>query len=69
MQTIKFFAILVAAATEAAAESAPTRRLMVNIPARKIALVEDGKVLKVYPWRWARKARRARPAPSISRAT
>jgi lipoprotein-anchoring transpeptidase ErfK/SrfK len=48
MQTIKFFAILVAAATEMAAESAPTRRLMVNIPARKIALVQDGKVLRIY---------------------
>ena len=48
MQTIRFFAILVAAATEMAAETAPTRRLLVNIPARKIALVEDGKVLKVY---------------------
>ncbi len=49
MQTIKFFAILVAAATEMAAESAPTRRLIVNMPARKIALVQDGKVVKVYP--------------------
>jgi lipoprotein-anchoring transpeptidase ErfK/SrfK len=49
MQTIKYLAILVAAATEAAAESAPSRRLLVNIPARKIALLEDGKVLKVYP--------------------
>ena len=49
MQTIKFFAILVAAATEIAAESAPTRRLIVNISARKIALVQDGKVVKVYP--------------------
>ncbi len=48
MQTIKFFAILVAAATEMAAESAPTRRLIVNIPARKIALVQDGKILKIY---------------------
>jgi lipoprotein-anchoring transpeptidase ErfK/SrfK len=48
MQTIKFFAILVAAATEMAAESAPSRRLLVNIPARKIALVEDGKVVKMY---------------------
>jgi len=48
MQTIKYFAILVAAATEMEAETAPTRRLLVNIPARKIALVEDGKVLKVY---------------------
>jgi lipoprotein-anchoring transpeptidase ErfK/SrfK len=49
MQAIKFFAILVAAATEMAAESAPTRRLIVNISARRIALVEDGKVVKVYP--------------------
>jgi lipoprotein-anchoring transpeptidase ErfK/SrfK len=48
MQTIQFFAILVAAATEMAAESGPSRRLIVNIPARKIALVQDGKVLKVY---------------------
>jgi lipoprotein-anchoring transpeptidase ErfK/SrfK len=49
MQIVKFFAILVAAATEMAAESVPVRRLIVNIPARKIALIEDGKVLKVYP--------------------
>jgi len=48
MQTIKFFAILIAAATEMAAESAPTRRLIVNIPARKIVLLEDGKVVKIY---------------------
>jgi lipoprotein-anchoring transpeptidase ErfK/SrfK len=48
MQTMKFFAILVAATTEMFAESGPSRRLIVNIPARKIALVEDGKVLKVY---------------------
>jgi lipoprotein-anchoring transpeptidase ErfK/SrfK len=49
MHTIRFFAILVAAATEVAAESASTRRLLVNIPARKIAFIEDGKVVKVYP--------------------
>ena len=49
MQTIKFFAILIAAATELAAENAPTRRLIVDIPARKIALLEDGKVVKIYP--------------------
>ena len=49
MQTIKFFAILMAAATEVAAESAPTRRLIVNIPARKLVLVVDGKVVKMYP--------------------
>jgi lipoprotein-anchoring transpeptidase ErfK/SrfK len=49
MQTIKFFAILMAASTEMLAESAPSRRLIVNIAARKIVLVEDGKVLKTYP--------------------
>ncbi len=50
MQAIKFFAILMAAATpEMFAENAPSRRLIVNIAARKIVLVEDGKVLKMYP--------------------
>jgi len=49
MQTLRFVAVLMAAASEMAAEGAPTRRLIVNIPARKIALVEDGKVVKVYP--------------------
>ncbi len=48
MQMIKFFAILMAAASELAAESAPSRRLIVNIPARKIALVEDGKVIRMF---------------------
>jgi hypothetical protein len=48
MQTIQFFAVLVAAASEMAGESLPTRRLMVNIPARKIALVEDGKIVRMY---------------------
>jgi lipoprotein-anchoring transpeptidase ErfK/SrfK len=50
MQTIKFFAILMAATTpEMFAENAPSRRLIVNIAARKIVLVEDGKVVKMYP--------------------
>ncbi|HEX5229458.1 MAG TPA: L,D-transpeptidase [Bryobacteraceae bacterium] len=49
MQTLRFVVILMAAASEMAAESAPTRRLIVNIPARKIALLVDGKVVKVYP--------------------
>jgi lipoprotein-anchoring transpeptidase ErfK/SrfK len=48
MQTLKFFAVLVAAASEMAAESVPTRRLLVNIPARKMVLMEDGKILKMY---------------------
>lgn len=49
MQTLKFLAVLIAAATEMAAENAPTRWLIVNLAARKIILVEDGKVLKTYP--------------------
>jgi lipoprotein-anchoring transpeptidase ErfK/SrfK len=50
MQTIKFFAILMAASTEMfAGEGGPSRRLIVNIAARKIVLVEDGKVVKMYP--------------------
>ena len=61
MQTIKFFAILIAAATEMSAETAPTRRLIVNIPARKIALVQNGKVLKVYPVAVGKKST---PSPS-----
>jgi lipoprotein-anchoring transpeptidase ErfK/SrfK len=48
MQTLKVVAILMTAAAELAAET-PTRRLIVNIAARKIALVEDGKVVKIYP--------------------
>jgi len=63
MQTIKFFAILVAAASEMAAETAPTRRLMVNIPARKIVLVEDGKVVKMYSVAVGKKST---PSPSGS---
>src|SRR5580698_10886338 len=50
MQTIKFFAILMAASTEMfAGEGGPSRRLIVNIAARKIVMVEDGKVVKMYP--------------------
>ena len=32
-----------------AADSAPTRRIVVSIPDRKLALLEDGRVIKVYP--------------------
>jgi lipoprotein-anchoring transpeptidase ErfK/SrfK len=49
MQTVKFLAILFAASTEILAEDAPSRRLIVNIAARKIVLMEDGRVLKMYP--------------------
>jgi len=48
MQTIKILAILAEAATEVTAEGA-TRRLVVSIPDRKIALLEDGRVVKVFP--------------------
>jgi lipoprotein-anchoring transpeptidase ErfK/SrfK len=48
MQILRFVTVLMAAASEMAAESAASRRLIVNIPARKIALVEGGKVLKIY---------------------
>ena len=63
MQTIKFAAILMAAGAEMlAAESAPsTRRLIVNLSARKIVLVEDGKVLKMYP---VAVGKRSTPSPS-----
>lgn len=49
MQTIQIVAILMAAASELAAENVPTRRLLVSLPARKIVLLEDGRVLKTYP--------------------
>jgi len=47
MQTIKIMAILAAAAAEVYGESA-TRKLVVSIPDRKIALIENGRVVKVY---------------------
>jgi L,D-transpeptidase ErfK/SrfK len=48
MQALKLMAILAAASAEVYAAGA-TRRLVISIPDRKIALVEDGRVLKVYP--------------------
>jgi lipoprotein-anchoring transpeptidase ErfK/SrfK len=48
MQAIKLLAILAAAATEVFAEGA-TRRIVVSLPDRKIALFEDGRLVKVYP--------------------
>jgi lipoprotein-anchoring transpeptidase ErfK/SrfK len=48
MQAIQLLAILATAATEVFAEDA-TRRLIVSIPDRKIVLMEDGRVVKVYP--------------------
>ncbi len=48
MRAIRLLAVLATAATEALAEDA-TRRLIVSIPDRKIVLLEDGRVVKVYP--------------------
>jgi L,D-transpeptidase ErfK/SrfK len=48
MQAIRFLAIFATAATEVFAESS-SRRLIVSIPDRKIVLMEDGHVVKVYP--------------------
>jgi len=47
MQIIKLLAILAAASAEVFAEGG-TRRLVISIPDRKIALFEDGRVLRVY---------------------
>jgi len=47
MQAIKILAVLVAASTEVFAEGG-TRRLVVSLADRKIALFEDGRVVKVY---------------------
>jgi lipoprotein-anchoring transpeptidase ErfK/SrfK len=47
IQAIKLLAILAATATEVFAEDT-TRRLVVSIPDRKIVLMEDGHVVKVY---------------------
>jgi lipoprotein-anchoring transpeptidase ErfK/SrfK len=50
MQAIKFLVILAAAATEAFAEDATaSRRLVISIPDRKIALIQQGRVVKVFP--------------------
>ena len=66
MQTLRFVAILMAAAAEMAAAEvaggdAPTRRLIVNMPARRMALVVDGKVVKIYPVAVGKKST---PSPS-----
>jgi lipoprotein-anchoring transpeptidase ErfK/SrfK len=34
---------------EEATEQAPKRRIVVSIPDRKLALIEDGKVVRIYP--------------------
>ncbi len=47
MQAIKLLTILAAASAEVFAEGG-SRRLVISIPDRKIALFEDGRVVKVY---------------------
>src|ERR1700704_5674828 len=60
MQAMKLLAILAAGATEVFAECA-TRRLIVSIPDRKIVLMEDGQVVKIYPIAVGKKST---PSPS-----
>ena len=47
MKSIQLIAILMAGGAELFAEG-PTRRLVISIPDRKVALIEDGRVVKVY---------------------
>jgi len=47
MQAAKLLTILVAASADGSAQQ-PTRRLIVSIPDRKIALFQDGRLVKVY---------------------
>ena len=60
MQAIQLLAILATATTEVFAEGA-TRRLIVSIPDRKIVLIEDGQVVKIYPIAVGKKST---PSPS-----
>jgi lipoprotein-anchoring transpeptidase ErfK/SrfK len=48
MQAIRLLAVLAAATTEVFAEGG-TRRIVVSLPDRKIALFQDGRAVKVYP--------------------
>jgi lipoprotein-anchoring transpeptidase ErfK/SrfK len=60
MQTIRVLAILAAAAAEVLGED-PNRRLIVSIPDRKIVLMIDGRVAKVYP---VAVGKRSTPSPT-----
>lgn len=62
IQAIRLLAILVAATAEASAQTS-NRRLIVSIPDRKIALLEDGQVVKIYPIAVGKKTT---PSPSGS---
>jgi L,D-transpeptidase ErfK/SrfK len=60
MQAIKLLAILAATSAEVFAEGG-ARRLVISIPDRKIALLEDGRVVKVYG---IAVGKRSTPSPS-----
>jgi len=49
LAVILLFAIAQAAAQDKAAVAPRNRRIIVSIPDRKLALVEDGRVFRVYP--------------------
>jgi len=50
MRIAQLLVILAAASTEAFAEDATaSRRLVISIPDRKVALIENGRVVKVFP--------------------
>jgi len=48
MQIVKLAAILITGSVEAFSQQ-PGRRLVISIPDRKIVLIEDGRVTRVYP--------------------
>jgi lipoprotein-anchoring transpeptidase ErfK/SrfK len=48
MRTMKLLAILAIASAEGFAQES-TRRLVVSIPDRKLVLLKDGRVVKIYP--------------------
>src|SRR5690242_18467194 len=62
MQAFRLLAILATVATDVFAEGA-TRRIIVSIPDRKIVLMEDGQVVKIYPIAVGKKST---PSPSGS---
>src|SRR5258706_7135306 len=49
MRLGRFAAILIAGAVEAAAEESHVRRIVISIPDKKLVLLEDDEVKKIYP--------------------
>ncbi len=49
MVAVLLMAVADAVAQNQNAQVAPQRQIMVSIPDRKLALIEDGRVLKIYP--------------------